>query len=88
MGIDPAAGVANDKRGARGLAIVIDDPENDLGRGNAIEENIRLVPEAEVLGSLSDVELDLGLPLARIPGIDLDNPVLELETGEGLIEGA
>ena len=86
MGVDPAARIANDERGAGGLAILIDDAENDLRRGNAIEEDIHLVPEAEILGSLANVEFDLGLALTGIAGIDLDNSVFKAETGEGPVE--
>ena len=71
VGVDTTALITNDKGRAGRLAIVIVNTENDLRGGNTIEENVHLVPEAEILGSLADVEFNLGLTLARIARIDL-----------------
>ena len=86
QGINATTSVAKYERGRRRLAVMVDEVENDLHRRHALEEKVHLTSKSQVLRSLSDVEPQLCLPLARIARVELHDTVLEIESGERLVE--
>ena len=83
-GINSPHPVADDERGGRRLPVLVADPEHHRHARFGLEQHIHVAAEAQVLRPLADVEADLRLPLAGIPAVDLDDPVLQAEPREGL----
>ncbi|MFO0002651.1 MAG: hypothetical protein ACK559_16110, partial [bacterium] len=73
---DMAAVVGDEQRRGRGLAVLVEHPEPHRVGRTAGEERVDLAAESEVLRALTDIEDQLGLAPARIPRIELHQPVL------------
>ena len=85
-GIDPPHPVAEDERCHRRPAVLITNIEDERHRGLAVEKDVDITPEPQVLRALTDVEADPRFPFARIPAMDLHDPVLEAQPGERTLE--
>ncbi len=84
--INPPHPVAKDERGHRRPAVVVADVEDHGHRRIAREEDVDVAPETQVLRPLADVEADPRLALAGVAAVDLDDPVLEAQSGERTLE--
>ena len=71
-----------------GPAVVVLHVQHHRDRGLAGEEDVDVAPEAQVLRPLADVEADLGLALAGVAAVDLDDPVLDRQAGELALRAA
>src|SRR5215813_1879780 len=78
--IDAFLRVANDERRRRGLAVFVQHAERHDGRGPAVEENVHVIAEADVLCALAYVETDLRLTLAGVAAVKLDDAVFKLQS--------
>ena len=80
--IDVSQLVADHKRARGWIAVLICNPEGNIHRGPALEEDAGVVAKPDVLSPLAYVEADLGFALARVAAVELDDAVLQLESGE------
>ena len=86
--VDPPPGVPDEERGGRRPTVEVPDVEGHGHGGIGAEEDVEVAPEAEVLGPLPHVEADLRLPTARVPAVNLEEPVFEREARQRPIQGA
>ena len=84
--IDPALLIANEERSGRGLIVFIPHTKDDLVRRLAVEKNVHLVAESEVLGSLADIEFELGLALAGVAAVELHHAIFQRQAGQFLFQ--
>src|SRR5215470_5126099 len=60
--------------------------QRHVGCGPAIEEDIHVIAEADVLCALSDVETDLCLPPACVAAVKLDDAVFKFQARQRWFE--
>ena len=85
-GIDSPHPVPKDERRHRRPAVLVADVEHDATAGFASEKNVDVTSETQVLRSLTDVEADLRLALARIAAVNLHDPVFEAQPRKSTLE--
>src|SRR5262249_10126685 len=66
----------------RWFAMFIEDSESHISRRQTIEEDVHIVAEAYVLGTLPDVEADLSFAFARVAAVELYDAVFKLQPGK------
>src|SRR5262249_18509909 len=81
-GINAAQGVAEDEGGHARPSVLVPDVEDDRDGRLAVEEDVDVAAEAQVLRPLADVEADLRLALPGVPAIDLDDAIFDAEARE------
>src|SRR5262245_56957739 len=84
--IDAALGVTDRQACGRRLAVFVENAKSDDMCRLAIEDDIHLVAETEILRPLADVERNLRFALARIAAVKLDDAVFERQSPERLSE--
>ena len=84
--IDAAQLVAKFKTSRGRLAVFVEHLERDLAGRLAVEQQIDLVAKAEVLRPLANVEAELGVALAGVAAVKLDDAIFECQTAERLGE--
>ena len=87
-GIDAPQAVAKNERRHRRTAVLVANVDNHCDRGFAVEQDVDVAAETQVLRSLTDVETDPGLALARIAAVDLHDAVLQAQPRKGCLERA
>ena len=76
---EPVNVIRDDERPCRWRAVVIPHPQHQLHCGTDVEQNRHIVPVADVLCPLTDVEAECRLPLAHRGRVHLEHGVLEAQ---------
>src|SRR5437016_5206733 len=75
--IDAAKGILDQQHGRRRLAIGILDVDGDLGSRRAIEQDVHVAAESQILRALPYVEGEFGFPLACVFAVQADDPIFQ-----------
>lgn len=73
--------VGDEERRHSRSAVVIEDMQVNFDRRNGCEQDGDRVAESDVLCALSDVEADVGFPLAGVLAPDLHDNVFQFQSG-------
>ena len=86
IGVDPTSLVLDDEGGAGRCSVEILEFDTDFYGGLAVEEDSDFIAEADVLGSLADVEGEQGFAFADVAAVELNDAVFQSEPREFRIE--
>ena len=78
--------VSNFKPGCGRFAVFIQHLERKIVSRLAVEKQTDFVAEAQVLSTLPDIETQLGITLACVPAVKLDDTILKFQATEGFCE--
>ena len=84
--IDVSKFVSKFKTGGGRLAVFVEHLEREFAGWLAVKEQIDLAAEAEILRSLANVEAELGVALASVAAVKLDDAILQGQAAERLGE--
>src|SRR4029453_16376037 len=68
-------------------SLFVQHVEGDLGRRTAFEESVHFVAKSEILSPLPDIESHLGIPLARVAAVELEDAIFQPQPAKRWREG-